>query len=77
MKVKETKMLKQKNDALNEVIVLKEMRHPYIVAYRESFMNKNCLCIVMDYADGIFIVRLGIRWRFIAKSKTRKREAFS
>jgi NIMA (never in mitosis gene a)-related kinase len=42
---------KQRNDALNEVIVLKEMRHPYIVAYRESFMNKKCLCIVMDYAD--------------------------
>jgi NIMA (never in mitosis gene a)-related kinase len=43
---------KQKNEALNEVIVLKDMRHPYIVAYRESFMNNKCLCIVMDYADG-------------------------
>jgi len=43
---------KQKTEALNEVHVLKEMRHPYIIAYRESFMNKKCLCIVMDYADG-------------------------
>ena len=43
---------KQKEEALNEVIVLKEMRHPYIITYRESFMEKRCLCIVMDYADG-------------------------
>ena len=28
------------------------MRHPYIITYRESFMEKKCLCIVMDYADG-------------------------
>ena len=42
---------KQKTDALNEVTLLKEMRHPYIVAYRESFMFNKCLCIVMDYAD--------------------------
>ena len=28
------------------------MRHPYIVTYKESFMDKRCLCIVMDYADG-------------------------
>jgi NIMA (never in mitosis gene a)-related kinase len=37
---------------LNEVHVLKKMRHPYIVTYRESFMEKKLLCIVMDYADG-------------------------
>ena len=43
---------KQKEEALNEVHVLKELRHPYIVTYRESFMEKKCLCIVMDYADG-------------------------
>ena len=28
------------------------MRHPYIITYKESFMDKRCLCIVMDYADG-------------------------
>jgi NIMA (never in mitosis gene a)-related kinase len=29
-----------------------EFRHPNIVAYRESFVDKGLLCIVMDYADG-------------------------
>jgi len=53
---------KQREEALNEVLVLKAMRHPYIITYRESFMEKKfifclnyfyrCLCIVMDYADG-------------------------
>ena len=43
---------KQREDAINEVHVLKAMRHPYIVTYKESFMDKRCLCIVMDYADG-------------------------
>ncbi len=43
---------KQKEEALNEVHVLKAMRHPYIVTYRESFIEKRCLCIVMDYCDG-------------------------
>lgn len=28
------------------------MRHPYIITYKESFMDKKCLCIVMDFADG-------------------------
>jgi len=28
------------------------MRHPYIITYKESFMDKRHLCIVMDYADG-------------------------
>ena len=57
---------KQREDAINEVSltefiltflclqvhVLKAMRHPYIITYKESFMDKRCLCIVMDYADG-------------------------
>ncbi len=43
---------KQKEEALNEVHILKAMRHPYVVTYRESFIEKRCLCIVMDYADG-------------------------
>ncbi len=43
---------KQREEALNEVHVLKAMRHPYIITYRESFMEKRCLCIVMDFADG-------------------------
>jgi len=41
-------------DVLNrlQVHVLKAMRHPYIITYKESFMDKKCLCIVMDFADG-------------------------
>lgn len=31
---------KQKEEAVTEVHVLKEMRHPYIVTYRESFLDK-------------------------------------
>ena len=31
---------KQKQEAVTEVHVLKDMRHPYIVTYRESFMDK-------------------------------------
>lgn len=54
---------KQKEEALNEVYVLKFMRHPYIVTYRESFMEKKFLCIVMDYADG------GDMYTRIAKQK--------
>jgi NIMA (never in mitosis gene a)-related kinase len=54
---------KQKEEALNEVHVLKAMRHPYIVTYRESFMEKKFLCIVMDYADG------GDMYNRIAKQK--------
>eukprot|EP00826_Nyctotherus_ovalis_P017615 TRINITY_DN15196_c0_g1_i4.p1 TRINITY_DN15196_c0_g1~~TRINITY_DN15196_c0_g1_i4.p1 ORF type:complete len:397 (-),score=113.93 TRINITY_DN15196_c0_g1_i4:148-1338(-) len=45
---------KQREEAVLEIHILKYMRHPYIVTYRESFMDKTnrCLCIVMDYADG-------------------------
>ena len=43
---------KQREDAINEVHVLKSMRHPYIITYKESFMDKRCLCIVMDYCAG-------------------------
>jgi NIMA (never in mitosis gene a)-related kinase len=31
---------KQIEEALNEVQVLKVMRYPYVVSYRESFMEK-------------------------------------
>jgi NIMA (never in mitosis gene a)-related kinase len=55
---------KQREEALNEVTVLRALQHPYIISYRESFMDKKYfftenltlfrryLCIVMDYADG-------------------------
>ena len=31
---------KQKEEAVVEIQVLKSLRHPYIVTYRESFMDK-------------------------------------
>merc|ERR1719335_1116168 len=43
---------KQRKDAANEVKVLSSLKHPYIVSYRESFMENRNLAIVMDYADG-------------------------
>lgn len=43
---------KEKNDAINEVKLLSQCKHPYIISYRESFIEQGKLCIVMDYADG-------------------------
>ena len=43
---------KERKGALNEAKVLAALKHPYIIAYRESYMNGNALCIVMDYAEG-------------------------
>jgi NIMA (never in mitosis gene a)-related kinase len=43
---------KQKAEALNEVTVFKELKFPYVISYRESFIENGHLCIVMDYADG-------------------------
>lgn len=39
-------------EARKEARLLAKLKHPYIVRYRESFMDKGWLCIVMDYADG-------------------------
>lgn len=54
MKVIETTVLgpKERRDALNEVQVLSLLKHPYIISYKESFIEDGRLCIVMDYADG-------------------------
>ena len=38
---------KQKEEAVTEVHVLKEMRHPYIVTYRESFLDKQYIQFIM------------------------------
>mmetsp|Transcript_51829 Transcript_51829/g.82403 ORF Transcript_51829/g.82403 Transcript_51829/m.82403 type:complete len:447 (-) Transcript_51829:356-1696(-) len=42
----------QQEDAVNEVKVLSSLKHPYIVRYHESFIEKGRLAIVMDYAEG-------------------------
>lgn len=43
---------KEYGEALNEVSVLKKLRHPQIVAYRDNFVHDGTLCIVMNYCAG-------------------------
>mmetsp|Transcript_97106 Transcript_97106/g.274489 ORF Transcript_97106/g.274489 Transcript_97106/m.274489 type:complete len:342 (+) Transcript_97106:146-1171(+) len=43
---------KERRDAVNEVRVLSSLKHPYVVSYRESFLDGRTLCIIMDYAEG-------------------------
>jgi NIMA (never in mitosis gene a)-related kinase len=42
----------EKEGAVQEVKLLSELHHPFIVAYRESFLEGEVLCIVMQYCDG-------------------------
>lgn len=42
----------EKREANNEVRVLSSLKHPYIVSFRESFLDSSSLCIVMDFAEG-------------------------
>ena len=39
-------------EAKKEVQVLSSLEHPNIVSYRESFVERRKLCIVMGFADG-------------------------
>ena len=41
----------QRDDALNEVKILSALNSPYIVAYHESFIENQTLCIVMEYCE--------------------------
>lgn len=68
---------KQREDAINEVHVLKAMRHPYIITYKESFMDKRCLCIVMDYADGGDLYTKIANQKKIGKGKNNSPNNFS
>ncbi|XP_052226578.1 serine/threonine-protein kinase Nek1-like isoform X2 [Dreissena polymorpha] len=43
---------KEREEARKEVAVLAQLKHPNIVAYRESFEERGCLFIVMDYCSG-------------------------
>lgn len=54
MKVVDVRFLdqKQKDKAMNEVALMKKFRHPYIVEYKESFLDDNKLCIIMAFCDG-------------------------
>lgn len=42
---------KQQSEAATEVTVLSNLRHPFIIKYRESFLDGSLLCIVMDFAE--------------------------
>ncbi|KAH7823825.1 putative Protein kinase RNA-like endoplasmic reticulum kinase-like B (PERK-like B) [Monocercomonoides exilis] len=42
---------KEKEESINEIRILSKLRHPNIVSYRESFVEKGLLCILMDYCD--------------------------
>lgn len=43
---------RMKQDAINEGHILSKMNNPYVVKYYDSFIDKNVLCIVMEYCDG-------------------------
>mmetsp|Transcript_112887 Transcript_112887/g.319334 ORF Transcript_112887/g.319334 Transcript_112887/m.319334 type:complete len:428 (+) Transcript_112887:246-1529(+) len=43
---------KQRKDTINEVKVLSSLKHPYIISYRESYIENRSLVIIMDYAEG-------------------------
>mmetsp|Transcript_137529 Transcript_137529/g.343143 ORF Transcript_137529/g.343143 Transcript_137529/m.343143 type:complete len:527 (-) Transcript_137529:79-1659(-) len=40
------------DDAVKEGKLLAAFKHPYIVRYRESFIESGWLCILMDYCEG-------------------------
>ena len=44
---------KEKSNALNEVRILASVNSPYIIGYKESFIDESdqTLCIIMEYAD--------------------------
>ena len=43
---------KEASDAINEVCILKQLRHPYIVKLFDHFVDTGKLCLVLEYADG-------------------------
>ena len=45
---------KERENALNEVRILASINHPNVIGYKEAFFEDatNCLCIVMEHADG-------------------------
>merc|ERR1719235_2645260 len=43
---------KETQDAVKEGRLLSQFKHPYIVRYRESFIDSGWLCILMDFCEG-------------------------
>ena len=62
---------REKENALNEVRILASINHPNVIGYKEAFFEdaSNCLCIVMEHADGGDILQ-------VIASKKKNREFF-
>mmetsp|Transcript_43249 Transcript_43249/g.97558 ORF Transcript_43249/g.97558 Transcript_43249/m.97558 type:complete len:522 (+) Transcript_43249:141-1706(+) len=43
---------RETQDAVKEGKLLAAFKHPYVVRYRESFLESGWLCIIMDYCEG-------------------------
>ena len=43
---------KEQSSCMMEAGLLKNLNHPNIVAYKESFLGNNSLIIIMEYCDG-------------------------
>jgi len=43
---------KETDDAVKEGRLLARFRHPYVVRYRDSFIESGWFCILMDYCEG-------------------------
>ena len=61
---------KLKQEAANEVRVLSRLRHPFIINYRECFVEDGLLCVVTDFAES------GDLYRSIEKQRA-KQDLFS
>ncbi|GAW81298.1 serine/threonine-protein kinase Nek1 [Plasmodium gonderi] len=68
---------KEKMNVVNELRALVEVSmHPFIVRYKEAFLENNTLCVVMDYCSkgdlGQYIKRNKKMKTFIPESKIRR-----
>lgn len=43
---------KETQDAVKEGKLLAQFKHPYVVRYRDNFLESGWLCIIMDYCEG-------------------------
>ena len=42
----------ERKATMHEVKILQALHHPYIIGYKESFVDRDALCIVMEWAAG-------------------------
>jgi NIMA (never in mitosis gene a)-related kinase len=47
--IKKLPLQKEQSTALKEVQLLAQLSHPNVLAYKESFLDRNSLCIVTEY----------------------------